>query len=189
MANISLSWLGILIPLAAAGVGATAGALVSRHLRRQELYAEAAQKINDYLDQASDTLNEIDSEANFTKERIAKTRWAVNLAMFHSRRLESLEVTNRLGVTSYILLYLYDEEDFSGVYWVRLSLSDAMNAVVEFMILPRFPHWRRKDDRLPKERFPNTIERYRDLSPIDPDTGRANFSLLRDWDLKQRDKR
>jgi hypothetical protein len=54
-----LFWIGavnaldVVVPLAAAGIGAGAGAAVSRHLRRQELYVEAAQKINDYMDDAA----------------------------------------------------------------------------------------------------------------------------------------
>ncbi len=31
---------------------------VSRHLKRQELYVEAVQKINDYIDEAAEALKE-----------------------------------------------------------------------------------------------------------------------------------
>ena len=135
-----VAWNDILVPLAAAAFGAAIGATGSRHLRRQELYVEAAQKINGYMDDAVEALNGIDREADFDVELPNRAKQAVNLARFHSKRLESDEVSNRLAVTDFVLWDVINDEDYRGLRWVRESINDVMQAVVEFMILPRFGH-------------------------------------------------
>jgi hypothetical protein len=107
----------ILIPLVAAAIGATTVAVVSRHLRRQELYVEAAQKINDYIDEASEALNAIDPADEFDHERIGVAQRAVGLALFHSRRLESADISGRLEVAGSILWDISEEEDYRGRFW------------------------------------------------------------------------
>jgi hypothetical protein len=150
----------ILITLVAAGIGATTVAVVSRHLRRQELYVEAAQKINDYLDEASEALNAIDPSNEFDAERIAVAQRAVGLALFHSRRLESEDISARLEVTGSILYDILDEEGYKGRFWTFRAIDEVMAGVVEYTILPRLWPPRREFRPLPPSRLPESSSQY-----------------------------
>jgi hypothetical protein len=183
----ALNWTEVAVPLVAAVIGASGGALVSRHLKRQELYAQAAQKVNDYLDEAAEALNEIDPE-EFDVEHTARARRAVNLAVFHSTRLESEEVTSRLQVADFVLWDMLTFEDRRGRHWAYQAIDDAMNAVVKFMILPRFwpPRFNFWPPRMtprvmPPNRFPNTVTQYRNLTTPDPESEKLNWRGLREW--------
>jgi hypothetical protein len=81
-----LSWVEVAVPLLAAGLGGASVFAVSRHLRRQDLYVEAAQRINDYLDEASEALKGMSDEES-DEEQAARAQGALNSATFHSRRL------------------------------------------------------------------------------------------------------
>lgn len=177
----------ILIPLIAAGIGATTVAAVSRHLRRQELYVEAAQKINDYIDEASDALNAIDPAGDFDRERIGVAHRAVGLALFHSRRLESADVSGRLQVTGSILWDILDEESYKGRFWAFRSIDDVMAAVVEYMILPRLWPPRTQLRPLPPNLLPNESSRYIAITGLDPETDKVNWPALRKW-VRSREK-
>jgi len=142
----------ILIPLVAAAIGATTVAVVSRHLRRQELYVKAAQKINDYIDQASEALNAIDPTDEFDHERIGVAQQAVGLALFHSRRLESPDTSGRLEVAGSILWDISEEKDYRGRFWAFRAIDEVMAGVVEYMILPRLWPPRRHLRQLPRRR-------------------------------------
>lgn len=164
---MDVSLLQVVIPLVAAAIGAASVAAVARHLRRQELYVEAAQKINDYLDEAAEALNEMDPNEDFDVERVGQAKRAVNLALFHSRRLESPEVTSRLQVADFVLWDMLTYEDRRGRVSAYRAIDDVMSAVVEFMILPRLWPPRRRLRKLPPNRFPNSVEQYKTL--VSPD--------------------
>ena len=183
----AISALDALVPLAAAGIGATAVAAVSRHLRRQELYVQAAQKINDYMDEASESLNQIDIAKEFDHDRVGVAKRAVNLARFHSRRLESMNVSGRLDVADFVFWDMLDNEDYRGRFWAYRAIDDVMNAVVEFMILPRMwpPRWRSR--HLPENRLPNRSKVYLEITKPDPESGKVNWAALRKW-VRQREK-
>jgi hypothetical protein len=181
-----VSLLQVVIPLVAAAIGAASVAAVARHLRRQELYVEAAQKINDYLDEAAEALNEMDPNEDFDVERVSQAKRAVSLAVFHSRRLESSEVTSRLQVAASVLWDMLTYEDRRGRLSAYRAIDDVMSAVVEFMILPRFWPPRRGFRRLPPNRFPNTVEQYKEL--VSPDEQeRLNWPAIRKW-VSQRER-
>lgn len=175
-----VSLLQVVIPLVAAAIGAASVAAVARHLRRQELYVEAAQKINDYLDEAAEALNEMDPNEDFDVERVSQAKRAVSLAVFHSRRLESPEVTSRLQVADYVLWDMLAYEDRRGRLSAYRAIDDVMSAVVEFMILPRLWPPRRGFRNLPPNRFPKTVEHYKELVSPD-DRERLNWPALRKW--------
>lgn len=184
LGNVSL--LQVVIPLVAAAIGAASVAAVARHLRRQELYVEAAQKINDYLDEAAEALNEMDPNDDFDVERVSQAKRAVSLAVFHSRRLEAPEVTSRLQVANFVLWDMLTYEDRRGRLSAYRAIDDVMSAVVEFMILPRLWPPRRGFRRLPPNRFPNTVEQYKEL--VSPDEQeRLNWPAVRKW-VSQREK-
>jgi len=189
----ALNWAEVAVPLVAAAIGASSVAAVSRHLKRQELYVEAAQKINGYLDEAAEALNEMGHE-EFDVEHTARAKRAVNLAVFHSTRLESEEVTSRLQVADFVLWEMLNFEDRRGRLWAYRAIDDAMNAVVKFMILPRLwpprikPWPPRISPRvLPPNRFPNTVKEYRNLTSPDPDGEQLNWRAVREW-VRQREK-
>lgn len=181
-----VSLLQVVIPLVAAAIGAASVAGVARHLRRQELYVEAAQKINDYLDEAAEALNEMDPNEDFDVERVSQAKRAVSLAVFHSRRLESPEVTSRLQVADFVLWDMLTYEDRRGRLSAYRAIDDVMSAVVEFMILPRLWPPRRGFRKLPPNRFPNTVEQYKEL--VSPDEQeRLNWPAVRMW-VSQRER-
>lgn len=191
IADVSLAQ--VAATLVAAAIGAMSGAAVSRHLKRQELFVEAAQKINGYLDEAAEALNEMGHE-EFSAEHTARAKRAVSLAVFHSRRLESTEVTERLRVADFVLWDMLDYEDRTGRLWAFQAIDDAMCAVVQFMILPRFwpPRINLWPPRItprviPPNRFPNTVKQYRNLATPDPESERLNWRGLRDW-VRQRER-
>jgi hypothetical protein len=177
----------ILVPLVAAGIGAAAVAAVSRHLKRQELYVEAAQKINDYIDEASEALNEVDTGQEFDAERIEEASRAVGLARFHSRRLESDDVTGRLTVASSILHNILEEENYKGRFWAFRSIDDVMAAVVEFMVLPRLWPPRRQWRRLPPNCLPNDSSLYISITGLNPETNQVEWRALGKW-VREREK-
>jgi hypothetical protein len=180
-----VSLLQVVVPIAAAAIGAASVAAVARHLRRQELYVEAAQKINDYLDEAADALNEMDAN-DFDVERASQAKRALNLALFHSRRLESPEVTARLQVADFVLWDMLMYEDRRGRLSAYRAIDDVMSAVVEFMILPRLWPPRRRFRKLPPNQFPNTVAQYQEL--VSPDEQeRLNWPAVRRW-INQRQK-
>jgi hypothetical protein len=181
-----VSLLQVVIPLAAAAIGAASVAAVARHLRRQELYVEAAQKINDYLDEAAEALNEMDPNEDFDVERVSQAKRAVSLAVFHSRRLESPEVTSRLQVANFVLGDMLTYEDRRGRLSAYRAIDDVMSAVVEFMILPRLWPPRKRFRKLPPNRFPNTGEHYQELVSPD-DRERLNWPAVRKW-VSQRER-
>lgn len=190
----ALDWTELAVPLVAAAIGASSVAVVSRHLKRQELYVEAAQKINGYLDEAADALNEMDPNEDFDVERVSQAKRAVSLAVFHSTRLESAEVTARLQVADFVLWDMLNYEDRRGRHWAYRAIDDAMNAVVRFMILPRLwppriKFWppRVNPRALPPNRFPNTVNQYKNLAAPSPDSERLNWPAVRKW-VAQREK-
>ena len=178
IAGISL--MQVVVPLVAAAIGAASVAAVSRHLRRQELYVQAAQKINGYLDEAADALNEMDRD-KFDVEQTARGKRAVNLALFHSRRLESSGVTSRLQVADFVFWDMLSFEDSRGRPWAYRAIDDAMTAVVEFMILPRLWPPRRNLRELPPHRLPDSVELYKELVDPGPNGERLNWPALRIW--------
>ena len=187
----ALNWTEVAVPLVSAVIGASGVAAVSRHLKRQQLYVEAAQKINDYLDEAAEALNEMGHQ-EFDAEQTARARRAVNLAVFHSTRLESEEVTSRLQVAGFVLWDMFDFEDRKGRHWAYRAIDDAMNAVVQFMILPRFwpprlNFWppRIASRVIPPNRFPNTLKQYTNLTTPDPESEKLNWRGLREWVSKR----
>lgn len=187
----ALNWSEVAVPLVAAVIGASSVAAVSRHLKRQQLYVEAAQKINDYLDEAAEALNDMGHQ-EFDAEQTARAKRAVNLAAFHSTRLESEEVTSRLKVADFVLWDMLDFEDRKGRLWAYRAIDDAMNAVVQFMILPRFwpPRFNPWPPRItprviPPNRFPNTVKQYRNLTTPDPESEKLNWRGLREWVSKR----
>jgi hypothetical protein len=185
MVEATLNWTEVVVPLVAAIIGAGSVAGISRHLRRQELYVEAAQRINDYLDEAAEALKEMGSE-EFDEEHASQALRSLNSAVFHSRRLESDEVTSRLRVAEFVLWDMLDYEDRRGRLWVNRAMEDAMNAVVEFMILPRFWPPRRTLRVFPPNRFPNTVDQYSALAK--PEGGaneKPNWRALREWFLQR----
>ena len=191
MLTATISWIDVVVPLVAAAIGASSGAVISRHLKRQELYAQAAEKINKYLDEAAEALNEMGSE-EFSVEHIARARRAVNLAVFHSTRLESAEVTSRLQVADFVLWDMLTFEDRKGRHWAFSAIDDAMSAVVKFMILPRLWHLRirlwppRVNGRvLPPNRFPNTVGEYKNLTAPDDNSEQLNWGKVRQWVRKR----
>lgn len=177
----------VLVPIVAASIGAGTVASVSRHLRRQELYVEAAQKINEYIDEASDALNEIDDGDQFDPEPVSRAYRAVSLARFHSKRLESDDVTGRLTVTRFVLSDIVEERTYRGRFWAYQAIDDVMSAVVEFMILPRLWPPRRGLRKLPPHRLPNESMQYLKITQPDPDTDEVNWKALRHW-VRQREK-
>ncbi|HET7455581.1 MAG TPA: hypothetical protein VFJ76_08675 [Solirubrobacterales bacterium] len=175
-----MTWTEVAVPLVAAAIGASSGAFVSRHLKRQELYAQAAQKINEYLDEAADALNELGQE-EFDAEETSRAKRAVNLAVFHSTRLESPEATERLRVADFVLWDMLEFGDRKGRLWAYQAIDDAMRAVVQFMILPRFWPPRIAPRKIPPNRFPNTVKQYRDLTTPDQNGDELNWKPLREW--------
>ncbi len=176
----ALTWTEVAVPLVAAAIGASSGALISRHLKRQELYAQAAQKINEYLDEAAEALNEMGHE-EFDAEQTSRAKRAVNLAVFHSTRLESTEVTERLQVADFVLWDMLQFGDRRGRLWAYQAIDDAMRGVVQFMILPRIWPPRKTPRKIPPHRFPNTVKQYRTLTTPDPNSDELKWGPLREW--------
>lgn len=181
----ALNWAEVAVPLVAAAIGASGVAAVSRHLKRQELYVEAAQKINGYIDEAVEALKEI-GHKDFNAEQAERARQAVSFAVFHSRRLESDEVTERLRVAEFVLWDMIDNEDRKGRLWAHKAIDDAMNAVVQFMLLPRLWPPRRRLRVLPSNQFPNTVEEYLRLAEPQGEEERPNWPALRKWVSRRR---
>ena len=162
-----MPWADILVPFASALFGGLIGAVGARHLRREELYVDAAQKINGYMDEAVEALAEWDPQGNFEVELVERVRQPVSLARFHSERLECEEVTNRLSVTGMVLTNIITNETYDGRRWVRDSINDDMRAVIQFMKPPRVrPPWR-SGGRIPVAQFPNTVKQYQELATWD----------------------
>lgn len=184
-----VSWVDVLVPLGSVLLGAVLGAGGARYLRRQEFYADAAQKINDYIDEAVAAKNAIDQQAPFNIELLDRVRKPVNMARFHSERLECQEVTNRLSVAGLVLTNVITNESYEGLRWVDKSIDDVMAAVVRFMILPRFwPPWR-WGRHIPPNWFPNTEEQYKELATWDDKTQKIGWAKLKEWDLEEQLKR
>lgn len=185
MLTAALSLLGVAVPLVAAVIGAASVAAVSRHLRRQELYVEAAQKINDYIGEAAEALKEMSNE-DFDDEHAEQALGALSSAVFHSRRLESDEVTSRLRVAEFVLWDMIDSQERKGRLWVNRAMNDALNAVVEFMILPRLWPPRRSLRVLPPNQFPNTIDLYVDVAEPEGNSEKPNWAGVRRWVSQRR---
>jgi hypothetical protein len=181
----ALNWAEVAVPLVAAAIGASSVVAVSRHLKRQELYVEAAQKINGYIDEAVEALKEVGYK-DFNVEQAERARQAVSFAVFHSTRLESDEVTERLRVVEFVLWDMIDNEDRKGRLWAYKAIDDAMDAVVQFMLLPRLWPPRRKLRVLPPNRFPNTVEEYLKLAEPQGEEERPNWPALRKWVSRRR---
>ncbi len=174
----------VAVPLASTLVGGATVFAVSRHLKRQDLYVEAAQKINDYLDEAGKALRKMDG-AEFDEEQSELARIAVSSAVFHSRRLESTEATERLRVAEFVLWHMIDFEDRRARIWANQALENALSAVVQFMLLPRpWPSVRTRS--LPPSQFPSTVNEYADLVEPTGDREKPNWGALRDWHLQRR---
>lgn len=174
-----IPWGDILVPLGAAGLGAVSGATVARHLRREDLYVRAAEKINDYIDEASDVLNTLDRNQPFDVEAVGRAKRAIGLARFHSLRLESDEITNRLTVADFVLWDMLSESTDAGLHWAHWAIDDVMAGVVEFMKLPR--GLRRSARKIPPNRFPNSVAEYKSIVDYDPRTQLLTFGKLRAW--------
>jgi hypothetical protein len=180
----ALSWVEVAVPFGSTLLGGATVFAVSRHLKRQELYVEAAQKINDYLDEAVKVLKKMDG-AEFDEEQTELARIAVSSAVFHSRRLESKEATDRLRVAEFVLWHMIDSEDRGARYWANLALENALSAVVQFMLLPRlWPPFRTRN--FPPSELPSTVNEYADLVEPKGDTDKLNWGALRDWHLQRR---
>jgi hypothetical protein len=177
-------WLAILVPLVSAAFGGSIGAIVTRQLKREELYLAAAEKINGYVDEAMEHLNSLDREEPFNAEVVLQAKRAIGLARFHSLRLECDEITNRLAVTDFALWDLLEDEDYSVAYWVYQSIDDVMAAVVEFMKLPRWRPWS-PSRPMPPNRFPNSGKAYSALVTFDHETDKKNYSKLREWERER----
>jgi hypothetical protein len=173
----------ILVPFVAALFGGLIGAVGARHLRREELYVDAAQKINGYMDEAVEALAEWDPQGDFEVELVERVRQPVNLARFHSERLECEEVTNRLSVTGMVLTNIITNKTYHGRRWVRDSINDVMRGVIQFMKLPRFwPPWR-SGRKIPEAQFPNTVEQYQGLATWDDNAQKVSWDELQAWSL------
>jgi hypothetical protein len=181
----ALDWTELAVPLVAAAIGASSVAAVSRHLKRQELYVEAAQKINDYIDEAAKALQEMGDE-DFDEEQAQLALGVLNAAAFHSRRLESKEVTERLRVAQFVLWDMLDAEERRGRLWVNRAMNDALNAVVEFMVLPRLLPLRRHLRVLPPNQFPNTVDLYIEIAEPKGDSEKPNWVAVRRWVSQRR---
>jgi hypothetical protein len=181
----ALNWTEVVGPLMAALIGGASVFAVSRHLRRQELYVEAAQKINDYLDEAAEALKEMGHEG-FDEEQAQLAWGALSSAVFHSRRLESDEVKERLRVAEFVLWDMVDAGDRKARFWVNRALSDALNAVVEFMVLPRLWPPRRRLRVLPPHQFPNTVDLYSEIATPKEGSETPNWAALRKWTTQRR---
>lgn len=83
-------WADILVPLASAALGASVGALGARHLRREELYVTAAERVDNHLNKATEKLNVIDRAQPFDADAITEAQ-SENRARWHAQRLESDE--------------------------------------------------------------------------------------------------
>lgn len=179
-----VSWVEVVVPLASTLLGGATVFAVSRHLKRQELYVEAAQKINDYLDEAVKALKTMDGR-EFDEEQTELARIAVSSAVFHSRRLESTEATERLRVAEFVLWHMIDFEDRGARFWANQALENALSAVVQFMLLPRlwFPLRTRS---LPTSQFPSTVNEYADLVEPTGESEKPNWGALRNWHLQRR---
>jgi hypothetical protein len=180
-----LSLVQVVVPLGAAAIGAASVAAVSRHLRRQELYVEAAQKINDYIDEAAKALKDMGDE-DFDEEHAQLALGVLDSAAFHSRRLESEEVTERLRVAQFVLWDMLDAEERRGRLWVNRAMNDALNAVVEFMVLPRLLPLRRHLRVLPPNQFPNTVDLYIEIAEPKGDGEKPNWVAVRRWVSQRR---
>jgi hypothetical protein len=174
----------VVVPLGSTLLGGATVFAVSRHLKRQELYVEAAQKINDYLDEATEALKQMDG-SEFDEEQTELARIAVSSAVFHSRRLESAEVTERLRLAEFILWHMIDFKDRGARFWANRALENALHAVVQFMLLPRlWPPLRTRS--LPPSQLPSTVNEYADLVEPKGEKERPNWAALRDWHLQRR---
>lgn len=173
-------WEDVFVPITAAAIGAVTAISVARHLRREDLYVRAAEKVNEYIDEASLVLNGIDRNGMFDPEAIGRAHRSVNLARFHSLRLESAEVTNRLAVTDFLLRDIALDQSYAGLFWAFESINDVMAAVVEFMKLPRGIWFRQTARRLPAHRFPNTTDQYTNLVQFNA-VQQLDFNPLRTW--------
>ena len=112
-------------------------------------------------------------------------RIAVSSAVFHSRRLESTEATERLRVAEFILWHMIDYKDRGGRFWANQALENALSAVVQFMLLPRL--WPSLKTRsLPPSQFPSTVNEYADLVEPTGDREKPNWGALQDWYFKRR---
>ena len=60
--------LAVLIPLISAFIGAVSGALVARHIRRAQLNAEAAVRIESYVVEANDAITAVKGDDPFDVE-------------------------------------------------------------------------------------------------------------------------
>lgn len=184
MTTADLSVMQIVVPLLAAAIGGVSVFAVSWYLKQQELYAEAAQRINDYIDDAAGSLKEMDSD-KFDHERAEHAMSALNAAVFHSRRLESKEVTSRLEVAQFVLWDVIDAEERTGRVWINRAMNDATNAVVEFMILPRLWPLHRRRRILPPNQFPNTVDLYWEVAESQEEREKPNWAALRRWITKR----
>jgi hypothetical protein len=110
----------------------------------------------------------------------------VNLACFHSRRLESTEVHNRLLVADSVLWDMLTYETHRGRLGAFRAIDDAMEAVTQFMILPRLWPPRRLGRKMPPHRFPNEPKLYSEITAPLGDEAQPNWRALRLW-IRQRE--
>jgi hypothetical protein len=83
-------------------------------------------------------------------------------------------------VAEFVLWDMIEFADRRGRIWANRAMEDAMNAVVQFMVLPRLWPPRRKLRAFPSNRFP-TIAEYKNL--VQPDEGdeKPKWRALRQW--------
>ncbi len=125
-------------------------------------------------------------DEEFDEEHAQLALGVLDSAAFHSRRLESEEVTQRLRVAQFVLWDMLDAEERRGRLWVNRAMNDALNAVVEFMVLPRLWPLRRHLRVLPPNQFPNTVDLYIEIAEPKGDSEKPNWAAVRRWVSQRR---
>jgi hypothetical protein len=169
----------IVVPLTAALIGATAGAWASRFLRREELYVEAALKIEGYMEETTDLIKMAhDKPADLSP--IARAEFLLTRARFHNKRLDSDELDERLAAAQAVATDIFANNASNGLDHLSRAVSNSMEVVIVYMKLPSF--WRGK--RKFRESYFPTRDEYQGLIKDIPHGG-IDYSALNKWQMEK----
>lgn len=190
----------VLVPLVSAFIGYLGGTSVARYTRREQLYADAALRIESYIVKATDVLNEVsrkrvgaqgdreeedEGERGFDPEPFNEVLNLLGLARFHTKRLDSNELDERLSAAQAVATDIVVYEEIGGLFFLKRAIANVMEVVIVFMKLPpAFPPWRWKRT-FPRSFFPDR-EEYRALVK-QGSGGNLVYLDLRDW-MNKRDQ-
>jgi hypothetical protein len=172
--------LAVLIPLISAFIGAVSGALVARHIRRAQLNAEAAVRIESYVVEANDAITAVKGDDPFDVEPFNRALNLLGEARFHSKRIDSSELDGRLdgaqGVATDIIIY----QDIAGLPHLKRAIQNVMDVVILYMTLPPLRPWRR-EPKAPPSFFPTRGE-YNQLVKQTPGRKQIDYADLLGWE-------